>query len=153
MLLDGTVPLEEIQQRIDQSFAGTASAKTRLAIRPPKEWLIPSNPKYFDIVHAFDDTDEIVWKQGKGIKTGDTVFLYVGQPVSGILYQCEVTESDIPYLRRKKDIPITTLMRIRRIREYDPARFSFERLKNDYGIFAVRGPRGIPETLREDLKL
>ena len=69
----------------------------RLMIRPPKEWLIPSNPKYYDIIHAFDDTDEIDWKQGAGIKTGDTVFMYVGSPVSAVLYKCKVTETDIPY--------------------------------------------------------
>ena len=56
----------------------------------PKEWIIPSNPKYFDIVHAFDHVDEINWKQGAGIKKGDTVFMYVGAPVSAVLYKCRV---------------------------------------------------------------
>ena len=59
ILLDGTVELEEICHLIGVSYKATASAKTRKAIRPPKEWIIPSNPKYYDSVHAFDDTDEI----------------------------------------------------------------------------------------------
>ena len=75
ILLDGTVTMKEIRDLIDRSFHVTASQKTKNALRPPKEWIIPSNPHYFDIVHAFDDTDVIAWKQGQGIKKGDTVVL------------------------------------------------------------------------------
>ena len=67
VILDGTVEYDEICELIDRSYIATASAATRKAIRPPKEWLIPSNPKYYDSVHAFDDTDEIRWKQGGDI--------------------------------------------------------------------------------------
>lgn len=153
ILLDGTVTMKEIRDLIDRSFLVTASQKTKNVLRPPKEWLIPSNPHYFDIVHAFDDTDVIAWKQGQGIKKGDTVFMYVGAPVSAILYQCKVTETDIPYTRKNPHINIDALMRIKLMKRYSPERFPFERLKSDYGIFTVRGPRGIPETLSEDLKL
>ena len=45
---------------------------------------------------AFEEAEEILWKQGSGIKKGDTVFLYVAAPVSAILYRCLVTETDIP---------------------------------------------------------
>ena len=55
-------------------------AKKKEKVRPPKEWVIPANPKYYDIEHAF------------------------------------------------------------------------ERLKSEYGIFAVRGPRGIPNSLSEALE-
>ena len=80
VLLDGTVPEQRVFDLIEMSFMATASAKKKEKLRPPKEWIIPSNPKYYDIVHAFDDTDVIEWKQGVGIKKGDTVFLYVGAP-------------------------------------------------------------------------
>ena len=152
ILLDGTVELEEICHLIDVSYMVTASAKTKKAVRPPKEWIIPSNPKYYDSVHAFDETDEINWKQGSGIKTGDIVFMYIGLPVSAIMYKCIVTETDIPWQFRKDKLTITKLMRIRLLKRYDPKRFTFEALKNDYGIFAVRGPRGIPPKLSEALK-
>ncbi len=151
VLLDGTVPLDEICGLIDVSYRVTASAQTRQAIRPPKEWLIPSNPKYFDIVHAFDHTDEIHWKQGAGIKTGDTVFLYVGSPVSAILYQCLVIQTGIPWKQTRTEIRIPFVMMIRLIRRYEPSRFSFERLCNEFDVRAVRGPRGIPESLSKAL--
>ena len=152
ILLDGTVPLEDICGLIDKSYQVTASAKTKKAIRPPKEWIIPSNLKYFDSVHAFDSVKEIMWKQGAGIKEGDTVFMYVGMPVSAILYKCKVTETDIPYFHQHGGLTIKSLMKIRLLKRYDPSRFTFDVLKEQYRIYAVRGPRGVPEDLSEDLK-
>ena len=152
VLLDGTVPEERVKDLIGMSFLATASAKKKEKHRPPKEWIIPSNPKYFDIVHAFDHVDEINWKQGAGIKKGDTVFMYVGAPVSAVLYQCKVTETDIPYEHENKYITIKALMRIRLQKRYPADRFTFEVLKSEYGIYAVRGPRGIPNSLSAALK-
>ena len=151
VILDGTVPIEEIYGLIDMSYEETASPAEKAALLPPKEWIIPSNPKYYDIVHAFDHTPVIEWKQGKGIRKGDTVFMYVGAPVSAILYKCLVTETDIPYHFQRKDLTITSLMRIKLLKQYDPEEFTFDRLKNEFDIFAVRGPRGIPQSLSKAL--
>ena len=152
VLLDGTVPDQRVFDLIDISFLATASAKKKEKIRPPKEWIIPANPKFYDIAHAFDDTDLIEWKQGAGIKKGDTVFMYAGAPVSAILYKCKVTETDIPYKYQDKNLTITALMKIRLQKRYPPDRFTFGVLKEQFGIYAVRGPRGIPFSLSEALK-
>jgi predicted DNA-binding protein (MmcQ/YjbR family) len=152
ILLDGTVPIEEIKGLIDTSFEVTASKKKKQELRPPKEWIVPANPKYYDIEHAFDHEKEIIWKQGSGIKTGDTVFMYVAAPVSAILYKCKVTETDIPCQFQDGSLTIKAVMKIRLQERYKPSRFPFERLKEEYGIFAVRGPRGIPDSLSEALK-
>ena len=151
ILLDGTVPFEDICRWIDESYTVTASKQKKEKNRPPKEWIIPANPKYYDIEHAFDKAKEIDWKQGAGIKTGDTVFIYVAAPVSAILYQCKVTKTDIPYDYRDGDLTIKFLMKIRVIKKYKRDVFTFEKLKNEYGIFAVRGPRGVPHSLLEVL--
>ena len=45
-----------------------------------------------------------------------------------------------------------TLMRIKLQKRYPPDRFTFDVLGSEYGIRAVRGPRGIPEDLSEALK-
>jgi predicted DNA-binding protein (MmcQ/YjbR family) len=152
VLLDGTVPEKRVLELIDMSFLATASAKKKEKARPLKEWIIPSNPKYYDIIHAFDETDTIDWKQGAGIKKGDTVFMYVGAPVSAVLYKCEVTETDIPYKYQDRNLTITALMKIRLLKRYAPDQFTFEVLKSEYGIFAVRGPRGIPNPLSAALE-
>ena len=150
--LDGTVPEEKVFELIDMSFLATASARKKAKMRPPKEWIIPANPKYFDIVHSFDDKDTIDWKQGAGIKKGDTVFLYVAAPVSAVMYKCKVMETDIPYRHENKYITIKALMKIRLQKRYAPDRFTFDVLKEEYGIYAVRGPREIPNSLSAALK-
>lgn len=150
--LDGTVPEKRVFDLIDMSFLATASAKKKEKFRPPKEWIIPANPKYFDIVKAFDETNTIDWKQGAGIKKGDTVFMYVAAPISAVLYKCRVLETDIPYEHENKYITIKALMRIRLLKRYAPDRFTFETLKEEYGIYAVRGPRGIPNSLSAALR-
>ena len=152
VLLDGSVAQERVFDLIDMSFLASASAKKRQKVRPPKEWIIPSNPKYYDSVHAFDDTDIIDWKQGAGIKKGDTVYLYVGAPVSAVLYKCKVLETDLPCEFENKYITIKALMKIKLQKRYAPDRFTFNVLKEEYGIYAVRGPRGIPNSLSAALE-
>lgn len=152
VLLNGMVPEKRVLELIDMSFLATASAKKKEKVRPPKEWIIPSNPKYYDIIHAFDETDTIDWKQGAGIKMGDTVFMYVGAPVSAVLYKCKVTETNIPYQYQDKNLTISALMKIRLLKRYAPEQFTFEVLKSEYGIYAIRGPRGVPNSLSSALK-
>ena len=130
----------------------TASKNKKQSLRPSKEWIIPANPKYYDIEQAFENADEINWKQGAGIKKGDTVFMYVAAPVSAILYKCKVTEADIPFRYDDGKVQMKALMKIKRQKRYKPERFTFEKLRKEYGIFAVRGPRGIPCSLSEALK-
>lgn len=149
---NGTIGLEAVCHLLDVSFNVTASKKKKQELRPPKEWLIPSNPKYFDIIHAFDNTDAIDRKQGAGIKKGDTIFMYVGVPVSAILYKCKVTETDIFYDFHTEGLTIKKLMKIRLQKKYKPDIFTFDRLKSKYGIFAVRGARSVPNSLSVSLK-
>ena len=135
VLLDGTVPREQVYDLLEMSFLATAPAKKKEKLRPPKCWVVPANPKYYDVIGAFEKEEEIDWKQGNGIRVGDTVFLYVGSPVSAILFKCLVIK----------------IMKIKLQKRYEPSRFTYDVLKEEYGIYAVRGPRGIPEALRLDL--
>ena len=147
VLLDGTVPFEELCLRIDESYAVTASKRKQKRIREAKEWIVPANPKYYDIEHAFDGIDEIDWKQGAGIREGDTVFLYVAAPVSAVLYRCAVTKTDLPFRYEGDRLRIRALMRLKLLQRYDRSEFPFARLRDEFGVFAVRGPRGIPHSL------
>ena len=136
VLLDGTVPENKVLDLIDMSFLAT----------------VPSNPKYYDVIHAFEEADIIDWKQGAGIKKGDTVYLYVAAPYSAVMYKCKVLETDIPYNHADKYLTIKALMKIKLQKRYAPDRFTFDVLKAEYGIYAVRGPRGIPNSLSAALK-
>ncbi|MCR5690151.1 MAG: MmcQ/YjbR family DNA-binding protein [Clostridiales bacterium] len=153
ILLDGTVPFEDIRSALDESYAVTASAKSRQKIRPAKEWIVPANPKYYDIEQAFAASDEIDWKQGAGIRRGDTVYIYVAAPVSAILYKCAVTETDIPFRYDDGNVRMKALMKIKLLKRFDPAAFTFEILGREYGVFAVRGPRSVPRGLKDALEI
>ena len=80
------------------------------------------------------------------------VFLYIGAPISAVLYKCKVTETNIPYHYQDENLTITALMKIRLLKRYPPEQFTFKILKSEYRIFAVRGPRGVPGSLSAALK-
>ena len=78
--------------------------------------------------------------------------MYVAAPVSAILYKCKVTETDIPFSYDDGNLHMKALMKIKLQKRYKPTGFTFEKLRNEYGIFAVRGPRSVPHSLSEALK-
>ena len=153
VLLDGTVHSSEVEKLIDVSFNATASKRRKKVREPrePKEWIIPANPKFYDVEAAFAKNSIITWKQGAGIIQGDTVYMYVAAPVSAILYKCRVLETDIPYDYQDKNLSIKALMKIELLKCYDRDAFTFSVLGDEYGIFAIRGPRGVPFSLSEAL--
>ena len=152
ILLDGSVPFEDICRWLEESYLTTASSVKKQKLRPPKEWLIPANPKYYDVQAAFENAREINWKQGAGIKKGDTVFMYVAAPVSAILYKCKVTETDVPYKYNDGNVHMKALMKIKLQKRYKPTGFTLEKLRDVYGVYSVRGPRSVPYALSEALK-
>ena len=152
VLLDGTVPLDDICHWLDESYLTTASKERKQKLRPPKEWLIPANPKYYDVEQGFQESREIDWKQGAGIKKGDTIYMYMAAPVSAIVYKCKVTEADIPFRYNDGKVHMKALMKIKLQKRYKPSEFPLETLRDTYGIYSVRGPRGVPYALSEALK-
>ena len=73
--------------------------------------------------------------------------MYVAAPVSAILYKCRVTETDIPYRYDDGNVHIKALMKLELQKRYPPGMFTFEVLGREFGIYAVRGPRGVPRSL------
>ncbi|MBQ6560488.1 MAG: MmcQ/YjbR family DNA-binding protein [Erysipelotrichaceae bacterium] len=137
--LNDSVDDEIIFSMIDASYL-----KTELF----DAWLVPANPKYYDVVGEFDRNDEILWKQSSDIHVGDIVYLYVGAPYSTVLYKSEVVESDIPYEYKGKDLSISRVMKIKKLKRYPEGKYTFEYL-NLLGIRAVRGPRRIRKEISE----
>ena len=61
-----------------------------------ESWVIPCNPKYYDIFGAFRELKTIDWRQTvKSIKAGDIVYIYVGRPVQAITHKCIVLKTNI----------------------------------------------------------
>ena len=113
-----------------------------------KEWIIPSNPKYFDIVGHFKKYKTSTWKQSSDINVGDIIYMYVGSPYSAILYKCIATEVNIPYEYKDSNIKMSRIMKIKLIKEYDKKKYTLNKIKK-YGVTAVRGPRFMPKELSE----
>lgn len=153
VLLDGTVPLDNIKQLIDESYYMTAGAKEKRK-KPrfgPRDWIIPANPKYFDVIQEFEEKEIIDWKQSSDVRVGDLVYMYVGAPISALLYKCKAVEVDIPYDYESKDLTIKKVMMIQRLCKYDPDFMPLERMRNEFGVYSVRGPRSMPNSLKEEL--
>jgi len=114
-------------------------------------WLVPANPKYYDVFAAFKRNDVIDWKQSAAIKEGDYVYLYVGAPYSSIMYKCIVVKTDIPYEFKDSNLSISRLMKIEKIRQYQKGELSFAYL-NSLGINAIRSQRRISKEVSDKLK-
>ncbi|MDO4617120.1 MAG: MmcQ/YjbR family DNA-binding protein [Lachnospiraceae bacterium] len=154
LLLDGSVSGKEIRNCIDNSFFLTATdaEKRRYGLLEPKEWLIPANPKYYDIVGAFEADDEIIWKQGsKKMEVGDIAYMYVAVPWSAILYRCEITETNLPWNGFSEHVDIERVMKIKKLHQYGKDEFTLQKLAAEYDVRTVRGPRGVPEKLSGEL--
>ena len=142
IILDDTLEDKKIMELIDISY--------KLSDIKGK-WIIPANTKYYDMENAFKDVDTIIWKQSTNINCGDIVYMYVSEPISAILYKCEVVENNIPYDYKDSNLIIQKVMKIKLLKEYKKDKFTFKKL-NKYGIKAIRGPRSVPDDLAKDLK-
>lgn len=141
IILDDTISDEKIIELIKKSHKYTES---------PNEWLIPANPKFYDIISRFEEVDELIWKQSSDVKPGDLVFIYVGAPYSALLYKCVALEVNLPYKYEDDNLKIKRAMKIKLLKKYKRDEFTFDKLCK-YGVKAIRGPRSIPESLSIDL--
>ena len=103
-------------------------------------WVVPANPKFYDVEKAFKNRDEIEWKQSSKVKAGDIVYLYVAAPISSVKYECVVTETDIPFDYKDKNITIKTVMKIKRTRTFRKGQIDIKQLR-ELGVKNVQGPR------------
>ncbi len=140
IILDDTLTDEEIMQYIIESHQFTEQSE---------EWIVPANPKYYDMINCFKDTDTIIWKQSSRIEVGDIVYMYIAAPYSCILYQCEAIEVNIPYEYADKNLSMKKVMKLKLIQKYNQDVYPFQKLK-ELGVTAIRGPRLITPKLKKE---
>ena len=57
------------------------------------DWIVPCNLNYYDVYGAFEKLKALDWKQTcTKIEVGDFVYIYIGAPISSIVFKCEVTK-------------------------------------------------------------
>lgn len=141
IILDDTLEDQQIMEYIEKSHHYTEVIN---------EWLVPANPKYYDMLHCFKESDTMLWKQSSQIKVGHLVYQYVGAPISAILYQCVAIEVDLPFDYEDNNLTMKKAMRIKLLEEYPSDQYTFRYL-NEFGIKAIRGPRRLTKELSQQL--
>ncbi len=142
VLLDGSVNKDTVIKLLDESYL-VASGKCKPERTEPTSWLVPANPRYYDLEKAFEESDTILWKQSNSIIAGDIIYIYMASPYSCILYKCKAVEVDIPYEFDDGKVSMHKVMRLKRLHTFSRTDFKRDELK-EHGIISVRGPRSVP---------
>lgn len=139
IILDDTISDEEIMDYIRESHKFTEVSD---------KWIIPANPKFYDIIDHFNKSNIIEWKQPNNAQIGDIAYIYLGVPYCAIMYKCEILEVNIPCDYKDENLAMSKVMKLKLITKYDKDKYNIVNLSK-YGIKSVRGPRHMPDDLSE----
>ena len=137
IILDETLKDSDIEKLIDSSYN---------EINEKNEWIVPANPKYYDIVNCFNDTDTIIWKQSSNINKNDIVYIYVAAPFSQIMFKCKAEEVNIPFEYKDQNVSMKSIVKLKLLKKYKKDQITFKKL-NELGITSIRGPRKVSKTI------
>lgn len=62
-----------------------------------KKWMIPANPKFFDLAGCLNKFGYVYWRQSFNFQTRDIIYIYVSTPECRIRYKCVVEGHDLPF--------------------------------------------------------
>ncbi|MGT2949961.1 hypothetical protein BU202_01380 [Streptococcus cuniculi] len=141
--LDGSLADEVLFALVSKSRDLVAPKATQLSSGPCC-WLIPANPKLYDIDTELRSKGEILWSQKPKIKAGDMVCIYMTAPIQAIRYLCRVTKANIAESDRQ-------YMQLEVLKELADSDFPLSQMKR-LGVKAVRGPRLATPECRQALE-
>lgn len=145
VILDDTLKDDRVFSLIKTSrklVSGNASAKAG------NEWIVPANPKYYDIKHHFRLNHVSEWKQSIRASIGDIVYVYSAAPDSAILYKTIVVETDIPYEFTSDHLRMKKLMRLKVVKKYPPELLTMNVLRT-FGVRSMQGSKRVPLELKK----
>lgn len=150
VLLDDTLEDQTVFALLEKSryLVGPKSYKAAQGL---DYWVIPANPKVYDIDTEFAENKIVFWPQKSTIQAGDIVAIYVTAPVQAIRFICRCLaanlanqgESDIPTEKR--------LMKVELLAQLPDDILPRQRMMA-LGVKAVRGPRRLTKEAIEYLK-
>ncbi len=148
VLLDGTVALRDIKPLLDMSRSLTDQKQGRVARARITDWLIPANPKFYDVEEGLAQSPDgtVLWKQSSDIRVGDTVYMYMAAPVSAVKYKFTAREVNIPWEYADENVTMKRAMRLKLLERFEAIPIGRDVLQN-HGVYAVRGPRSMPRSL------
>lgn len=125
------------------------------------KWIIPCNLKYYDVGGAFTNLKSIDWKQSnKNIAVGDIVYVYVGNPISGVKYKCKVNKANRAFceIDDSKFVKIGDVyerygnyMELELIQEYNDDFLNIDKMHSLGMKGNIQSPRRLPDCLSEIL--
>ena len=130
IILDDTCKDEKIMELIDISYE---------IVNKKSTWIIPANPKVYDIISDFKKSDIMTWNHQSSMELGDIIYIYMTKPMGYIKYKCQIIDIN------------DNIMTIKLIKEFDDNLLTFD-LLNNYGLKSVRSPRRIPDKLKNYLE-
>lgn len=139
VLLDGTVEDQTIFALLEKS-RDLVGPKSYKAEEGPDYWVIPANPKVYDIDTEFAENKIIYWTQKSTIQADDIVAIYVTAPVQAVRYVCRVLKANIVREEKSDQSSSKKLMQVELLATLSDCVLSRERMI-ELGVKAVRGPR------------
>lgn len=118
----------------------------KVSSRLDDEWIIPCNPKYYDIIAAFDSLDVIEWSHSTNTTVGDTAYIYVSEKYKSIMFKCEViaadqygnrSTDDYPYYKDLAKDPYARYMKLKLTEKYPAGMYPLKELKEN-GLTSVQ---------------
>ncbi|MET3558497.1 putative DNA-binding protein (MmcQ/YjbR family) [Streptococcus rupicaprae] len=91
VVLNGGLPDEELFDLVTTSRQLVAQGQGQAAVTDGY-WLIPANPKLYDIDQEFAASRFVPWPQKKGVAVGHVVYIYLTAPYRCLRYACRVVE-------------------------------------------------------------
>lgn len=125
------------------------------------DFVIPCNPKYYDIAGAFKELKRIEWHQTcKNISVGDTVYIYVAKPIASVKYKCKVTKSnkktndidDARFNKREEAKSYDNFMTLKLEKKYKDNLITMKELSEYGDINFVLSQRSLPLGLIERIE-
>ncbi|HFR3773962.1 TPA: MmcQ/YjbR family DNA-binding protein [Streptococcus suis] len=145
VLLNDTLEDQTVFALLEKSryLVGPKSYK---AEQGPDYWVIPANPKLYDIDSEFAENPIVYWPQKSTIQAGDFVAIYVTAPVQAIRYVCRVLQANVTNHGQSDISTDKPVMQVELIATLPDTTFPIERMK-ELGVKAVRGPRRLTKEM------
>lgn len=106
----------------------------------PNYWILPANPKYYDIDAEFAAHTIVDWPQKASIRKGDFLAIYMTAPIRSLRYLCCVIEDGLEKSAESKR------MKLELVEKFEDEVFPIDRLK-ECGVTNIRGPRRMTKEL------
>lgn len=111
----------------------------------PNYWILPANPKYYDIDAEFAAHSIVDWPQKASIRKGDFLAIYMTAPIRSLRYLCCVLEDGLEKSAEPKR------MKLELVEKFEDEVFPIDRLK-ECGVTNIRGPRRMTKELITAIK-